>query len=1263
MDHDESQPTQQATQNVVDPRRLGKQNSGFSDDDISDIICLLLPYSEAARQEVADIALSTSQHMVRREDADNVDLNCSAEVNARGFGTSPYTSGEHAVVLRLSAQVKNPLQGFTFGRNSTRCDICFTKDPLRRLSNIHFRIYLNEYGVLMLEDQSTNGTVVDGTLLKFRSRQTNETRRTLSSGSIISILMHEVSLDLAFLVRIPKREGDYEALYRRKMRSYLNNLQFLAAGQAETMKPGPTGHVDLFPATEQAGDIGAARLRLESGDQVHQGDRGVERFPREWTGSEKYNRVGQIGKGAFATVYKVTSKFTGTPYAAKELDKRKFMKNGVLDQKVENEMTIMQNVQHPNIVQYIEHLDFDNRLFIIIMEYVPGGDLGRLISESGPLPESVVKQMSSQLLDALGYLHEKNITHRDVKPDNILIQSHEPFKVKLTDFGLSKMVDNEQTFLRTFCGTLLYCAPEVYTEYAEYDEYGRRHPRNRRRHQALGQRYGHAVDIWSLGGVLFYALTGSPPYPARTGISYTELLNQIMTRDLDISPLVGVHVTTNGIDFLSQMLNRRPEHRATVRSLQAHTWLVGPGVLQPPLSPDEISDDGLGKKASQLSLGGDESLERISESGDEIIEDDVVSEDLLEDYDSQKENYTFGHMAQPQRLFGEVNVSAIGSSGVIPANRLNLPISAVSSDLTNMLTGSEIPDSYESGNLSTSGQQKRTQHTQSGDAASALGQSKTVDELNNMTFDMSSQSLGGAESILEGLNMKSLVPTNFHYAVQNSFTASKRKPSFGTSEEFDTERDAFSGKPNLKRLKSETQVGSVVDVGEEDHYSLYASVPPVSRLQSGRQIDTPVNKSRYWDAQDRKTWHLRYPEMTQLQHDAFRSAAETRGEVFAPGRSPLWELAMRHFPPTRLPVAGVERSASPLLDAADNPASKGGDAYTPEREDLAPPPPTLGPNDAEYLAESQRQDTQIILPIRTDLTRNGIVASLQSAAGSVVQGISVPVEQSLTSWGRALDNTNVYTPKTEAKVPKYALKLILWKEGYDPSKNFRPWNNVATSLDDFHFYISTKATNGIQINGTIVPSHEPKNPSSVAKNWVRVYDGDIITVWGAGDDSKQTTRLIFRCNWGGSSRPRPSAVVRPSLVPGHIAKRLDEATIRAERRMGGLAERESRIEEADAEFHERLKNIERERERSRVFEQKRFQACRILAMKASRRNSPAGGPPVALSPGGDSTTQPSVVAAGGNSLSAPVMDGVRSVPAFRHAEPSTEALRAMAEQS
>lgn len=73
---------------------------------------------------------------------------------------------------------------------------------------------------------------------------------------------------------------------------------------------------------------------------------------REWKGGAKYNKIGCIGKGAFAVVYKLTAKFDGIPYAAKELEKRRFMKNGILDQKVDTEMNIMRNIQHVRVTTF-----------------------------------------------------------------------------------------------------------------------------------------------------------------------------------------------------------------------------------------------------------------------------------------------------------------------------------------------------------------------------------------------------------------------------------------------------------------------------------------------------------------------------------------------------------------------------------------------------------------------------------------------------------------------------------------------------------------------------------------------------------------------------------------------------------------------------------------------------------------------------------------------------------------------------------------------
>ena len=101
------------------------------------------------------------------------------------------------------------------------------------------------------------------------------------------------------------------------------------------------------------------------------------------------------------------------------------------------------------------------------MEFISGGELSTYLSEVKSIPEESVRSIARQILHALYYLHQRRITHRDIKPDNILIESFEPLRVKLSDFGLSKMV-MDQTFLKTFCGTLLYCAPEVYPDHEKY---------------------------------------------------------------------------------------------------------------------------------------------------------------------------------------------------------------------------------------------------------------------------------------------------------------------------------------------------------------------------------------------------------------------------------------------------------------------------------------------------------------------------------------------------------------------------------------------------------------------------------------------------------------------------------------------------------------------------------------------------------------------------------------------------------------------------
>lgn len=220
-----------ATQLVIDPRRLGHGNSGLNDDDLADIVCILHPSTVPTCRAAAYIHESDPQHTIIIDS--NVRIReKAADVKAYDDTDTLASQGLVAcdLALRLSADLRDPLGGFHFGRNPQRCDFLIGQhEPTKRISNIHFRIYVNEYGVIMLEDQSTNGTGVNDQLLRGRDKENGvDFRHSLENGCMITLTMTPPEEDWKFIVRIPQRDSETEMAYQSKLTAFCHRRNELA---------------------------------------------------------------------------------------------------------------------------------------------------------------------------------------------------------------------------------------------------------------------------------------------------------------------------------------------------------------------------------------------------------------------------------------------------------------------------------------------------------------------------------------------------------------------------------------------------------------------------------------------------------------------------------------------------------------------------------------------------------------------------------------------------------------------------------------------------------------------------------------------------------------------------------------------------------------------------------------------------------------------------------------------------------------------------
>uniref|UniRef100_A0A8C5GMA2 Serine/threonine-protein kinase n=1 Tax=Gouania willdenowi TaxID=441366 RepID=A0A8C5GMA2_GOUWI len=251
-----------------------------------------------------------------------------------------------------------------------------------------------------------------------------------------------------------------------------------------------------------------------------------------------------LGSGQFGIVYGGKHRKSGRDVAIKVIDKMRFPTKQ--ESQLRNEVAILQNLHHPGIVNLECMFETPERVFVV-MEKLHGDMLEMILSsEKSKLPERITKFLVTQILVALRHLHFKNIVHCDLKPENVLLASAEPFpQVKLCDFGFARII-GEKSFRRSVVGTPAYLAPEV----------------------LRSKGYNRSLDMWSVGVIVYVSLSGTFPFNEDEDIN-----DQIQNAAFMYPPTPWKEISTEATDLINNLLQVKMRKRYSVDKCLSHPWL------------------------------------------------------------------------------------------------------------------------------------------------------------------------------------------------------------------------------------------------------------------------------------------------------------------------------------------------------------------------------------------------------------------------------------------------------------------------------------------------------------------------------------------------------------------------------------------------------------------------------------------------------------------------------------------------------------------
>lgn len=328
-------------------------NPEISRDDETDVLCILRPTSAEAGRTVILVAETAPQHILQnivmsqiytgqnssvvqnrsrdRAPCPRTGVMDRSHINSTTEQNNPSYGHPSDIALRLSSKLKDPHRGFVFGRLQSRCDIIMPSKAETNISGVHFRIFVNEEGLTMLENISRNGTLVDGHFLTAKSKDPGaRSTRMIIRGSLIEVFCDQRQKSIRFVIGVPERRY-LQDKWEQKLADYVNYLK--QTQHRETTLP---------QAAQNAANLSRSLVQGTWSNAVQ--------HDPDWNRDNNHHVLQYIGKGSCGHVYKIAQMATGIVYAMKQIAKP----NSTRAESVEEQMKVLE--KEISLMQVIHHV-------------------------------------------------------------------------------------------------------------------------------------------------------------------------------------------------------------------------------------------------------------------------------------------------------------------------------------------------------------------------------------------------------------------------------------------------------------------------------------------------------------------------------------------------------------------------------------------------------------------------------------------------------------------------------------------------------------------------------------------------------------------------------------------------------------------------------------------------------------------------------------------------------------------------------------------